>query len=73
MSLNVMNMHVGFLVIRSGRRGDPGMWSPISGTPDTAASGFLSGTGINSINWRPVAETGVVCWERVVDDRVFLR
>ena len=72
MSANVMNMHAGFLVIRTGRWGDPGMRSPLSGTPDTAASGFSSGSGKNSINRRPVAETGVVCWERVVGDRVFL-
>ena len=45
MSLNVMNMHAGFLVIRPGRRGDPEMWSPITETPDTAASGFSSGAG----------------------------
>ena len=60
MSLNVMNMHAGFLVIRPGRRGDRGMRSPISGTPDTAAFGFSSGAGKNSINRWPVAETGSV-------------
>ena len=61
MSLTVMNMHAVFHVIRSGRREDPGMRSPISGTPDTAASGFSSGAGKNSINRRPVAEKCVCC------------
>ena len=60
MSLNVMNMHAGFLVIRSGRRGDPGMRTPITGTPDAAASGFSSGACKNSINRLPEAETVVV-------------